>query len=708
MDVKKIVGEMTLHEKLMQLTQLNASFFLESGAAATGPLSELGLEASDLVGIGSALNFWGQDKAEKIQKDHLDGDRNKIPMMFMMDVVHGSDTIYPIPLAMGATFSPETMRKCCAMAARESLADGIDATFGPMVDLARDARWGRVAETTGEDPYLNCVMAKAQVEGFHDGGLATCVKHYAAYGAAEAGRDYNTVDMSERTLREYYLPSYKAAVDAGTDMVMTSFNVLDGMPSSGNEKLVKGILRDEWGFDGVVISDYNAFGELVTHGVAEDMKEAALLAITASSDVEMMSSSYLKNMEKLISEGKVKIEQIDKAVERFLKLKENRGVFGKRELPDRSVVLSPEHRRIALEAAEKCAVLLKNDGVLPFDKSVKKVAVIGPFGDTGAILGCWHCYGKASEAVTVKQGVKNLLPHAIVEYAEGVSGELDAVASADEIKKAADLAAKSDIVILTLGEPEGDSGEGNSKLNIELPAAQYELLDAVIKANKNTAVILFNGRPLAIPRLIETAPAVLDMWQAGTETGNALARLAFGDVAPEGRLPMTFPAATGQCPIYYNRYNTGRPSYYNTHRVGYCSSYIDGPTRPLFPFGYGLSYTEFGYSDLKASAEKLAPNGEIVVSAKIKNIGKRAATETVQLYIRDVVGSVVRPVRELKGFKKVTLAPDEETTVSFTIKEDDLAFYNASLVRAAETGEFHAFIGKNAECEDYVSFRFEK
>lgn len=708
MDVKKIVGEMTLHEKLMQLTQLNASFFLESGAAATGPLSELGLEAGDLVGIGSALNFWGQDKAEKIQKDHLDGDRNKIPMMFMMDVVHGSDTIYPIPLAMGATFSPETMHRCCAMAARESLANGIDATFGPMVDLARDARWGRVAETTGEDPYLNCVMAKAQVEGFHDGGLATCVKHYAAYGAAEAGRDYNTVDMSERTLREYYLPSYKAAVDAGTDMVMTSFNVLDGMPSSGNEKLVKGILRDEWGFDGVVISDYNAFGELVTHGVAEDMKEAALLAITASSDVEMMSSSYLKNMEKLISEGKVTVEQIDKAVERFLKLKENRGVFGKREWPDRSVVLSPEHRSIALEAAEKCAVLLKNDGVLPFDKSVKKVAVIGPFGDTGAILGCWHCYGKASEAVTVKQGVKNLLPHAIVEYAEGVSGELDAVASADEIEKAALLAAKSDVVILTLGEPEGDSGEGNSKLNIELPAAQYELLDAVIKANKNTAVILFNGRPLAIPRLIKTAPAVLDMWQAGTETGNALARLAFGDVAPEGRLPMTFPAATGQCPIYYNRYNTGRPSYYNTHRVGYCSSYIDGPTRPLFPFGYGLSYTEFEYSDLKASAEKLAPNGEIVVSAKIKNIGKRAATETVQLYIRDVAGSVVRPVRELKGFKKVTLAPDEETTVSFTIKEGDLAFYNASLVRAAEIGEFHAFIGKNAECEDYVSFRLEK
>ena len=513
--------------------------------------------------------------------------------------------------------------------------------------------------------------------------------------------------MSERTLREYYLPSYKAAVDAGCEMVMTSFNVLDGMPSSGNEKLVKSILREEWGFDGVVISDYFAFGELVTHGVAEDMKEAARLAMNATSDVEMMSAAYIHNIEALIEEGKITTEQVDKALERFLRLKEKAGLFDELKDADRSVILSPEHRRIARIAAEKSAVLLKNDGVLPFDKNVKKVAVIGPFGDTGNIMGFWRCYGNAADSVPLTAGVKNLLPSAEVGYAEGVNGDLDAVADETEIAKAAALAAKSDVVILTLGEPQGDSGEGNSKLNLELPAAQYALLDAVVKANKNTVVALFNGRPLAIKRLIDSSPAVLDVWQTGTEGGNAIARLAFGEVSPEGRLPMTFPAATGQCPIYYNHYNTGRPCD-SDKRVPYCSSYIDGPTKPLFPFGFGLTYSEFEYSGLALSTETLAANGEITASVKVKNVGSRTATETVQLYIRDVVGSVVRPVKELKGFRKVTLAPDEETTVSFRITENDLAFYNAALVRAAEPGEFRVFIGKDSSVADSLSFRLVK
>jgi len=567
-------------------------------------------------------------------------------------------------------------------------------------------------ESTGEDPYLNAQMAAAQVEGFQSEGIAACVKHFAAYGAPEAGRDYNTVDMSERTLREYYLPSYKAAVDAGTDMVMTSFNSLNGVPSAGNKRLVDGILRKEWGFDGVIISDYNAFRELITHGVADGEEQAAYMAMEATNDIEMMSATYIRCMEKLIADGKITIGQVDKALERTLVQKENMGLFDNpygralKENPE-DVLLSEKHRNIARTAAEKAAVLLKNDGVLPFSDKAKRVAVIGPFGNTGSILGTWRCYGNADDTVTVLGGVKNLLPNASVRYAEGVSGAIGAVADKAAIKEAVTLAATSDAVILTLGEPQDDSGEGNSKLDLELPAAQYELLNAVVAANKNTAVLLFGGRPLAITKLSKIAPAILEVWQPGTEGGSAAANLLFGKVAPEGKLPASFPAFTGQCPIYYNRYNTGRPVSDDTKRVAYSSSYIDGPVRPLYPFGYGLTYTTFGYRDLKVSSETMKRGGTVTVSAVIKNEGKVTATETAQLYIRDLVGSAVRPIKELKGYKKVTLAPGDEATVSFEITEDMLAFYGADLTRKAESGEFRAFIGTNSDVAEYVTFRLE-
>ena len=715
--MKELVAQMTLEEKLRQLTQLNGLFFDESDeTAATGPKAEVKIQKEDIPGIGSALNFLGTDQVRTIQKNHMKADRNKIPMLFMMDVVHGCVTQYPIPLAMGATFSPELLKECAAMAAREAKTMGIDVTFAPMVDLVRDARWGRVMESTGEDPYLNAQMAAAQVEGFQSEGIAACVKHFAAYGAPEAGRDYNTVDMSERTLREFYLPAYKAAADAGVKMLMTSFNSLNGIPAAANKKLVKGILRDEWKYNGVVISDYNSFRELMQHGVAEDEKECAYKAISATNDIEMMSATYLHCMKELIEEGRVSEAQIDEAVTRVLNLKKDLGLFddpfircGKTqeeaEKNFKTEVLSAENRKTAKKAAEKAAVLLKNDGLLPFTGKEKKIAVIGPFGDTGKINGAWSCYASEKDAVKISDGVHALLKNADVKCATGADGALNAEANEEEIQKAADLAARADVVILTLGEPEGDSGEGNSKQNLELPEAQYALLNAVLRANQNTAVLLFSGRPLAISRLAEKARAILLMWQPGTEGGNAAAELLFGKATPEGKLPMSFPYATGQCPIYYNHCNTGRPRVNDAVRTGYCSSYIDGPNAPLYPFGYGLSYTAFSYSSPAVSSAVMRRGEKVTVSVTVQNVGARAGTETVQLYLRDKAASVTRPIKELKGFKKVFLQAGEAQTVQFAITEDMLKFYNAESEYIAEAGEFEAYAGGNSDCTESVSFR---
>lgn len=717
MEIEKILEEMSLKEKLQQLTQLSGVFFnKEDATKATGPKNEVGIVDKDLEGLGSVLNFKGADVVRRIQKTHLENDRNKIPMLFMMDVVHGCRTIYPIPLAMGATFNPELMRECAAMAARESKAMGIDVTFAPMVDLVRDARWGRVMESTGEDVYLNGLFAAAQVQGFQSEGVSACVKHFAAYGAAEAGRDYNTVDMSEGMLRQSYLPAYKAAVDAGVKMVMTSFNSLNGVPATANKKLVKGILRDEWGFDGVVISDYNAFREMMLHGIAGSEKECAYKAISATNDIEMMSATYLHSVKELIAEGKVTTEQVDNAVRRVLTLKKELGLMedpylhcgktqAESEKNDRENVLTEENRELARRAAEKAAVLLKNEGVLPFSGKEKKIAIIGPFGDTGDIIGNWCGYGDGKDAVKLTDGIRNLLPDAKVTYEKGVDGALDAKANEEALRRAAALAAESDAVIITLGEPQGDSGEGNSKQNLELPSAQYELLDRVLAANRNTATVLFSGRPLALRRLQEKAPAVLLVWQPGTEGGNAAANLLFGKVVPEGKLSMSFPAATGQCPIHYDHFGTGRPKWDDGKRIAYSSSYIDGPNAPLYPFGYGLSYTTFEYSDLAVSSETMARGGKISVSVTVKNAGEREGTETAQLYLRDQCASVVRPVKELKGFQKVTLSVGEEKRITFEIDEEMLKFYNEELEFVAEAGEFLVYVGGDSDCRQRVSFR---
>lgn len=709
MDVKALLSKMTLREKLAQMSQFNAVCILpDSDGGITGPAQKLNLSQEDINATGSTLNIKNVEDVIKIQKYHMENDPNKIPLLFMQDIVHGFTTIYPIPLGMGATFDPKLMEECSAMAAKEATVGGIHVTFAPMVDLVRDCRWGRCMESTGEDPYLNCLMSQAQVKGFQGDltgkyDIVSCVKHFAAYGAAEAGRDYNTVDMSEKNLREFYLPAYKAAIDANVEMLMTSFNLLNGVPSSGNKWLVDDILRKEWGFDGIVISDYNAFREMKIHGYASDDKDCALKALNATSDIEMMSTCYLGYVEELINEGKLTMEQVDKATERILILKDKLGLF---ENPYRyasveeckELFLCKEHRDLCRIAAQKSAVLLKNDGVLPFNNP-KNVAVIGPFGNI-AMIGSWSCHGKEEDGVSVVDGFKNAGIN--VTYSQGCSGNVDALADKKEIAKAVKCAKKADAVILCLGESRNISGEGTSMADVSLSLAQKTLLKEVSKVNKNCVVVLFNGRPLALSDVIDDAPAFVTAWQPGTEGGNAIASLLLGKVNFEGRLPMSFPYVTGQAPIYYNRHLTGRPTKGRTH--GYSSRYIDTEDKPLFPFGYGLSYSKFEISEPVLSKTQMSEDETITVSVNVRNVSDKEGTTLVQMYINDVTASLVRPIRELKNFSKVTLKAGEEVTVSFPITRKELQFYTASGKLDVEKGKFKVFVCDNAHDGNPVEF----
>lgn len=707
MDVKALIKKMSLEQKLAQLSQFNAvCLHLDAGDEVTGPAKELSLTRDQVASTGSVLNFRDATAMIELQKEHLENDPNKIPQLFMMDVVHGYKTIYPIPLAMGCSFDTALMEKCCNMAAKEMVTGGVRVTFGPMVDLVRDPRWGRCMETTGEDTYLNCEMSKAQVRGFQNGtGASACVKHYAAYGQAEAGRDYNTTDISERTLRDYYLPAYKAAVDEGVDMLMTSFNILNGIPSSGNKWLVKDVLRDEWGFDGVIISDYAALEEMMMHGYCADKKECAKRAIDATIDVEMMSSCYVQHIPALIESGEVKMEQIDAAVERFLKLKEKLGLFedafaGADAEKEESECLTEEYRAIAKKAAEKSAVLLKNEGVLPFKKSVKKVAVIGPYANL-VMLGEWACHGRQETGVSLLQGVKNLLPNAKVEWAQGCSHAVNET-DCSMVAEAEELAKQSDIVILTLGEHFNQSGEGRSRAELRLSQAQKTLLSKVVQANPNTAVVLYNGRPLVLTEVLDQMPALVEAWQPGTEGGNALASLLFGEVNFSGKLTMTFPRSEGQIPIYYNNYRTGRPPF-----QAYSSWYQDMSTTPLFEFGYGLSYTQFSVSEPSLDCEQMSRGKSVKVQAEVENTGAREGEIVVQLYICDEHASLTRPMKELKGYQKISLKAGEKQTVAFEINEQMLEFWSENNKFEAESGYFKAWIAMSSAVEKYKPVRFK-
>ena len=697
--LQSLLESLTLEEKVGQLVQCNAGQFIKNQMEITGPEGEM-LPAEDLNRVmGSVLTFEDASQAKALQEKHLAADPKKIPLLLMLDVIHGLRTTYPIPLAMGCSFDDSLMAECADMARKESAACGVHVTFNPMVDTARDGRWGRIMETNSEEPLINSRMGAAVVRATQGEDLgnpenvACCVKHYAAYGAGEAGRDYNGVELSERILRETYLPAYKACLDAGARLVMPSFNSLNGVPSVANKWLMNKVLREEWGFGGVVISDYNAVGELVTHGVAEDLKDAARLAMEAGCDIDMVKNAYYLHLADLVREGAVSEEALDRAVFRVLSLKNELGLFenplrGADEEKEKALYLCPAHREIARRAAEESAVLLKNDGILPLPRTARRLALIGPFAETQHLVGFWSRPGAWKDAVTLPEGIRALAPDTELLIETGCSA---AIGDTDEsgIMKAVAAARAAEAVILALGEQEDDSGEGRSRAELTLPGMQLELARRVIEANPHTVVVLFNGRPLALTELEKIAPAILEMWYPGTEAGNAAARLLFGEANPCGKLSVSLPRSVGQLPMSYNRMNTGRPKPGpDSQAFPFSSCYLDTPNLPLYSFGYGLSYTDFAYSSLTLDRETLEKGGSLTVTVTVANRGQAAGKEAVQLYMRDLKASVVRPVQQLIDYKKVFLAPGETARVTFTVTEPQLRFWNFDCEFVSEPGTF--------------------
>lgn len=727
--LRELLESMSIEEKTDQLLQVSGIFYEEDGVI-TGPANTMGYTEEEIEQAGSVLGSVGAEKLKNIQREYMKKQPHRIPLIFMADIINGFKTVFPIPLAQGCSFEPEMSRRCAEIAAKESAASGLHLTFSPMVDLARDARWGRVMESTGEDPYLNRCFARAMVEGYqgvHElrekGRIASCVKHFAAYGAPMAGRDYNTVELSERTLRDDYLPSYKEAVDAGTAMVMTSFNTLDRIPSSGNKKLLRDILRGEMGFKGVVISDWASIEEMCNHGIAQNREEAARLAMEAGVDIDMMTGCYCKNLRKLIEEGKIEAALIDEAVFRILNLKNELGLFENPykdadEKEEKEILLCKEHRNEARRAAIETFVLLKNEGVLPL-KNEEKVAFIGPYVSNCEIYGAWSMFGRPETTVSAEMGIKSrsginaefltgcamLNEFDGLEYMKG-KGEETGNESEQLLEEAEEEAQKADKVVLFLGEHRMQSGEAASRADISLPECQMELFRKVRAVNQNVAVVLFTGRPLDIREISRYAASVLVVWMPGTEGGNAIADVLYGDVSPSGKLAMSFPYCVGQVPVFYGQFATGRPYKEGTDEK-YVSRYLDIPNKPLYAFGYGLSYTEFQIGKVCLSASHMNREGVILASVQVKNIGGMKGKEVVQLYIQDVCASVVRPVRELKGIKKIELFPGEEKTVSFEIREEMLRFHNVDMNYLSEPGEFKIFIGNSSETENGAIFVLE-
>ncbi|WP_334074276.1 glycoside hydrolase family 3 N-terminal domain-containing protein [Paenibacillus sp. A14] len=715
-----MVTQMTLEEKVAQLMQLAAPFFegAEGEGQITGPMKSLGVTEEMVRNSGSVLGYAGAAGAIAVQEAHLKKNRLGIPLLFMADIVHGFKTIFPIPLAIGCSWDLPLAERSAEIAAREAAVSGVHVTYAPMVDLVRDARWGRVMESTGEDPYLNSELARAFVRGFQGQNLredvqrvAACVKHFAAYGLSEGGRDYNTVDLSEWQLREYYLPAYRAALDEGCEMVMTSFNTVDGVPASGNTKLMRKLLREEWGFDGVLISDWGAVKELIPHGVAEDEAEAAYKAIRAGVDIEMATSCYVHHLPRLVREGLVEEKIIDEAVLRILQLKEKLGLFerphrGADPEAEKEIVFCAEHRAAARELAEKSCVLLKNErGLLPLARG-QRVALVGPFAQSGDILGPWSWTGSRKDAVRLDTAMKAAAAEpGDIAVAEG--SDIEAMTEA-QWAEAARAAAGADVIVLALGESSEMSGEAGSRADITLPAAQLELLRRMKALGKPVAVVLFNGRPLDLRGVYDTADAVLEAWFPGSEGGAAIAALLYGDANPSGRLSMSFPAAVGQIPVYYNHFSTGRPLGAPDAQERYVSHYLDLPNEPLLPFGFGLSYTTFIYGKPQLSGEIMTPDKPLELSVVLTNAGPAEGEETIQLYIRDWVGDTVRPVKELKAFAKVRLAAGESREVRFTVTEEMLRYTHHNLEFASDAGQFSVFVGPNSRDAEELRFRLEK
>ncbi|MBB3277017.1 MULTISPECIES: glycoside hydrolase family 3 N-terminal domain-containing protein [unclassified Pseudoxanthomonas] len=707
--VEALLAKMTVEEKLGQLNQPPGL------GNDTGPQAMAGGEDQIRNGeIGTFLGTQGAELTCRLQRIAVEESRLGIPLMFGYDVIHGYRTIFPVPLGESASFDPVEVENAARVAAWEAAGYGIHWTYAPMVDVARDPRWGRIVEGAGEDPYLGSVLAAARVRGFQgkqlgngDTLLATA-KHFVAYGAAEGGRDYNIADISERTLREVYLPPFKAAVDAGAESVMASFNEVGGVPMHANGDLINDVLRKEWGWDGLLVSDYTGVEELIKHGVAGNRTDAGVLGLRAGVDIDMVSRIYVKDLPAAVKAGKLPIATVDESVRRVLRAKYRMGLF---EDPyrycdverEKARTLTADSRKAAREMARKSMVLLDNTGgVLPLDKQkVKTLAVIGPLADLRrAMLGNWAGAGRDEDAITPLAGIRAAVGSGTqVVYVEGTTLEGGETTGIAEAVKAAQQA---DAVLLFLGEHPDMSAEARNRTSLDLPGAQQALADAVAKVGKPTAAVLLNGRPLSIGPLRERVPAILEAWFPGVEGGNAIADVVFGDFNPAGKLPVTFPRTVGQVPIYYAHKNTGRPP---SETERYTSKYIDVPWTPLYAFGHGLSYTTFQYGGLAVKHPRIAADGSQEVSVTVTNTGKRAGAEVVQLYVRDDVASVTRPVKLLRGFERVELAPGQSKTLTFKLGFEDLAMYDAAMKRVVEPGSFTVFAGGNSV--DTLEAKFE-
>ena len=728
--VDQLMKKMTVQEKIGQLNLLPWSGEIVTGEASATDVGRKVKEGQ----VGSLLNIKSVEKIREVQRVAVEESRLGIPLIFGMDVIHGYETTFPIPLAQAASFDMKLIERGARIAAVEASADGISWTYSPMVDICRDPRWGRIAEGAGEDPFLGSRVAEAFVKGYQGDDLSknntvmACVKHYALYGAAEAGRDYNTTDMSRIRMYNEYFPPYEAAVKAGSGSIMTSFNEVDGIPASGNKWLMTDVLRDQWGFDGFVVTDYTSINEMTNHGMG-DLQTVSALALNAGVDMDMVGEGFLTTLEKSLEWGKVSQAHIDQACRRILEAKYKLGLFKDPyrycDLNRAKTELSaPEHKKAARETAAETFVLLKNDQqLLPLAKK-GKIALIGPLADSRYnMAGMWSVAVDHEQSVTVLEGFRNVLGNqAEVYYAKGSNitddpdldhrvaswgkPTIDPARTPEELRQeAVKIASACDIVVAVMGEAAEMSGESASRSDISLPGSQRQLLEALVKTGKPVVLALFTGRPLAITWEQQNIPAILNVWFGGTEAGNAIADVVFGDINPSAKLPVTFPQNIGQIPLYYNHKNTGRPLSEGGWYQKYKSNYIDVTNDPLYPFGFGLSYTTFTYGDLTVDRSQLSEKKTVTVSLNITNSGRYDGAEVVQLYIRDMVGSITRPVKELKGFQKVFLKAGETRNISFTITTEDLKFYNSDLVYNWEPGEFEVMVGGNSR--DVKTGRFD-
>ncbi|AUC76935.1 beta-glucosidase BglX [Olleya sp. Bg11-27] len=716
--VSVLLSKMTLEEKIGQMNQYNGFWDV------TGPVPENGDQAKKYDHlrkgyVGSMLNVRGVKEVMAVQKIAVEETRLGIPLIIGFDVIHGYETLSPIPIAESASWDLEAIKKSAQIAAKEAAAAGINWTFAPMVDISRDARWGRVMEGAGEDTYLGSKIGVARIKGFQGDDLTTpfsiaaCAKHFAAYGFAEAGRDYNTADIGTSTLNNVIFPPFKAAKEAGVRTFMNSFNELNGIPATGDKYLQRDILKEKWKFDGFVVSDWGSISEMIAHGYAKDGKHAAELAANAGSDMDMESYLYVEELAGLVNEGKVDIKYIDDAVSRILRVKFELGLFDDAyryldEAREKEVIGSQEIHDAALDMAKKSIVLLKNENnILPLKKDGQKIALIGALAsDKTSPLGSWRIAAKDSTAVSVLEGLKQYSGNTIT-YAKGADVSIGKTEFAFEVKinttdksefnQAIKVAKQADVVVMVLGEHGFQSGEGRSRTELGLPGVQQELLEAIYKVNKNIVLVLNNGRPLTINWADDNIPAIVEAWQLGTQTGNAVAQVLYGDYNPSGKLPMTFPRHVGQVPIYYNYKSTGRPTLPGEDVV-FWSHYQDEENTPLYTFGHGLSYTTFKYSNLKIE-NTFSENKTVKISVDLTNTGKRQGKEVVQLYIRDVFASVTRPVKELKGFELVALNPNETKTIELILSEDELGFYDNQGTFVVEDGDFEVFVGGSSQTE---------